>query len=74
MSDRAAETSDVKGHPVDGFANDHNFPHDMNVNLSSFSLHSALLTDPHILVHAGSYAQLVTTLMLDQPNHYQTWF
>lgn len=37
----------MKGHPVDGFANDLNSTHDMNANLSSFPFPSAVLTDPH---------------------------
>lgn len=36
----------MKGHPVDGFANDLNSTPDMNANLSSFPLPSAVSTDP----------------------------
>lgn len=44
-SDRTAETRDMKGHPVDGFANDLNFTHDTNANLSTFLRLTPIISD-----------------------------
>lgn len=59
MSDRTAEPSEMKGHPVDGFANDLNFPYDMNANFSSFSCLSALLMNSHNFMITERCTQLV---------------